>query len=459
MAGPFLFVGNDRKLPGFIQAGEGKSADRGLRVADPGLGNRPSAMGHWPSASAAIRSPLADDSVEGILCDHYLESLTPAEAVGFLRECCRVLVPGGRLRVATTDLDALAARLHGSWWEKDWLADLGQPWQPNGCCLLNTVLRQPGRQWVCNEEELSRLAAIAGLGGARRRAFGESEEPRFRNVDAHPDALIMEFRKPTPGLVSILIAAYRATYFQAALESALRQSYPHTEIIIGDDSSTDAIARIVAEFAPDPRLVYRKNERRLRTRGNYQNCFQQARGEFIKFLNDDDLLSPDGVARMVAVLQARPDVTLVTSNRRVINEMPGVEAPRSTIVNQDLIAEGRSAAGCMLAALPYNIIGEPTTTMFRRRDADAQPNLMSFAGQPYFFCVDIVMWTNLLSKGNLVYLADHLSSYRMHPAQVGRSPEALEQGLAALAQLRASWIAQGGVIPQVPILEGRPFAS
>ena len=107
---------------------------------------------------------------------------------------------------------------------------------------------------------------------------------------------------PQPGLVSIVVPCYNAERFLAeTLDSALAQTYPHTEIIVIDDGSTDGTSdlirsygqRVKAEFGPH------RGASAARNRGT-----ALARGEFIQYLDADDLLTPDAIERRVAALQA-----------------------------------------------------------------------------------------------------------------------------------------------------------
>lgn len=104
-----------------------------------------------------------------------------------------------------------------------------------------------------------------------------------------------------PGLVSIVIPCYNAKDFLVeTLESALAQTYSHTEIIVIDDGSTDGTARLIrsytgrvnAEFGPNRGVSAARN------RGT-----TLARGEFIQYLDADDLLVPDAIERRVTALQ------------------------------------------------------------------------------------------------------------------------------------------------------------
>src|SRR5882724_6628365 len=94
-----------------------------------------------------------------------------------------------------------------------------------------------------------------------------------------------------PNLVSIVIPCFNAERFLTeTLESAFLQTYPHTEIIVIDDGSTDGTARIIRSYAT--RLIAEFGPNRgasaARNRGT-----ALARGEFLQYLDADDLLPPN----------------------------------------------------------------------------------------------------------------------------------------------------------------------
>jgi glycosyltransferase involved in cell wall biosynthesis len=109
-------------------------------------------------------------------------------------------------------------------------------------------------------------------------------------------------------LVSIIVAAHRAERFiDEALASARAQTHADLEIIVVDDASPDGTAsRVQAHVDSDPRV------RLLRLPVNRGQCaaanhgLAQAAGDYVKFFDADDLISPDFVATQVAALQARP---------------------------------------------------------------------------------------------------------------------------------------------------------
>lgn len=389
--------------------------------------------------------PYENNSVQGIYSEHFIEHLSKAEALAFLRECRRVLVPNGATRLATPDLDEVIAKYMGDWRDQPWLTDFGYEWIQNRCEMLNVAMREWGHKWLYDEEELKAIAALAGLSFVRRCSIGESDNPMFKNLEYRQDSkLILEFAKVRASesanpLVSVLIPAYNPRYFRIALESALNQTYRYLEVVVCDDCPTDAIAAITADYSSsDERIRYHRNEPRLGAYDNYLKCFSMAAGDYVKFLNDDDVLHPSCVERMVRCLQQWPGVTLVTSHRQRIdtlgNHLPDIRATMRP-VSRDSVLDGVSLANVVLST-QLNFIGEPTTVMFRKRDlVDTRPNILSFGGRRVTWNVDVAMWLNLLSKGDAIYLVDSLSQFRQHPEQEQVQPGALQKGQRAWAQL------------------------
>jgi predicted SAM-dependent methyltransferase len=390
--------------------------------------------------------PYADNSIDGIYSEHFIEHLSQGEGAALLRECRRVLRPGAAVRVATPDLDEIVQRYGTDAWLGSGMKTHGYEWVQNRCEMLNLNMREWGHQWLYNEPELVRLGRLAGLAVTGRCALNQSEHAMLRGRETRPESLlIVEFVKPRRAavedpLVSILIPAYNPRYFEAALASACRQTYAHLEIIVCDDSpggEIEAATRAAAQS--DPRVQYYRNDPRQGPRGNYLYCLGLANGEYIKFLNDDDLLAPQCVGRMAEWLQRRPDVTLVTSHRRCIDAdgepLPDMEATKR-IVTRDSRIDGVSLAHYVIAT-GMNVIGEPTTAMFRRSDvADAAPDFLCLAGMPMPGIGDVGAWLSLLSKGDAVYLVESQSSFRQHPEQWQRQPGVADNGRASWDKLR-----------------------
>ncbi|MBK8195113.1 MAG: glycosyltransferase family 2 protein [Lewinellaceae bacterium] len=94
-------------------------------------------------------------------------------------------------------------------------------------------------------------------------------------------------------LVSCVVPTYnRANFLKDAIESSLGQTYPHWEMVIVDDKSTDNTAEVALEYAArDPRIRYFLNpEKGVSSARNYG--IQMAQGKYIAFLDDDDISLP-----------------------------------------------------------------------------------------------------------------------------------------------------------------------
>jgi glycosyltransferase involved in cell wall biosynthesis len=101
-------------------------------------------------------------------------------------------------------------------------------------------------------------------------------------------------------LVSILITAYNAENTIAyTLESAVAQTWRRKEIIVVDDGSTDRTAEVVRRFK-DVELVSTENHG---LSGAQNNAFPLSQGDYIQYLDADDLLVPDKIERQLAALR------------------------------------------------------------------------------------------------------------------------------------------------------------
>ena len=220
-------------------------------------------------------------------------------------------------------------------------------------------------------------------------------------------------------LVSILIPAYHERFFAEALASACAQDYPALEIVVRDDSMGESIERVVRQAA-DARVRYVRNDRRLGFHGNFTACFGDARGEYVKFLNDDDRLHPRCVAVLAGVLRVNPSVALATSRRAVIDaagrHLPDREATMPLSLVSALVP-GAELANFVLMNM-RNLIGEPSTVLFRRADVVAEAgSLFRWGGEDYHCLADLGLWLRLLARGAAFYCAEALSEFRVHDAQ------------------------------------------
>jgi len=103
-------------------------------------------------------------------------------------------------------------------------------------------------------------------------------------------------------LVSILIPAYNAEEWIAdTIRSAVGQTCPHKEIIVVDDGSSDRTAEVARQFASkEVAVVSVQNQGAAAARNHALHLSQ---GDYIQWLDADDLLAPDKIERQLASLQ------------------------------------------------------------------------------------------------------------------------------------------------------------
>jgi glycosyltransferase involved in cell wall biosynthesis len=123
--------------------------------------------------------------------------------------------------------------------------------------------------------------------------------------------------------VSVLVPVFNSeTFLVECLESVLAQDFEDMEILIADDASTDGSAALVECYAArDARIRWWKNPRNLGLARNFNCCLQAARGDYIKYvLQDDKLISPLAIQSMAGMLDHHPEVSLVSSMSQVLDE-------------------------------------------------------------------------------------------------------------------------------------------
>lgn len=118
-------------------------------------------------------------------------------------------------------------------------------------------------------------------------------------------------------LVSIIIPTYnRCQWLAEAIESCLAQTYRPVEIIVVDDGSKDLRAKEIASGYPAVKYFYQEN----RGLGAARNTgLRLCQGEFVQFLDDDDLLSEDSISKKISIFRQKFDVDIVYSDLELIS--------------------------------------------------------------------------------------------------------------------------------------------
>jgi predicted SAM-dependent methyltransferase len=163
------------------------------------------------SAIATVAS-AANQTVPLLISSCFTEPAI-AGARRLLSECFRVLKPGGRIRLATPDLDRVL-RLYASPDAQPqaeylrWAVPYGRhPADlPPAVVVINSLFHDHGHQFLFDEASLRALLHLTGFTDICRYAPGESDDPQLRGLEIHPkvigrmandyETLVMEARKP-----------------------------------------------------------------------------------------------------------------------------------------------------------------------------------------------------------------------------------------------------------------------
>lgn len=227
-------------------------------------------------------------------------------------------------------------------------------------------------------------------------------------------------------LVSVIMPAFNSARFVGqAVQTVLAQTYPQVELIVVNDGSTDETETVLAPYANRIQIINQANQGVSAARNT---GIRVAQGQYIAFLDADDLMMLDKVETQVAVLESRPDVGLVYSgwqyvaenDLQVVGEMrPRQEGnvladlllrrmflvPGAVIVRRELftlvglfdvnltVAEDTDLwtrlayAGCAFAAVPlpllqYRTVVGSLTTHPARQFQNEQARLDKFFAQP-----------------------------------------------------------------------------
>lgn len=232
--------------------------------------------------------------------------------------------------------------------------------------------------------------------------------------------------------VSFVIAAYNsADTVAATVESCLAQSHPDVEVVVVDDGSRDATRSVLEGFGERIRLLSRKNTGLATARSD---GMRMATGEFIAWMDDDDLAHPDRARLGAAVLAAHPEVTLVSSDFSAFNDVDGeIEASHirtyygavrrlggmEGIYPQRLEDQGGVSVRCGPAyekLLVGNFV-HPPTLMMRRADFDR----VGWFDPVFTHTSDYDMIVRLSRLGPFAFLEAPLLRYRKSASQLSHA--------------------------------------
>lgn len=211
-------------------------------------------------------------------------------------------------------------------------------------------------------------------------------------------------------LVSIIMPAYNSEMFiSESIESVLSQTYPHWELVVIDDGSTDRTAKIVKEYVGrDSRIryYYQQNQKQGRARNN---GISKSKGEWIAFLDHDDLWAPEKLEKQIEFINNN-NVDLVFSGGYFFLSS-NKEELRAHQINPGFY-QGDDALKKFLESnqIPMLSVLVKKKAILTCGGFEVHPSVQN--------ADDYLLWLQMLVKGFLFYgLPDKLVYYRLHENQ------------------------------------------
>lgn len=219
--------------------------------------------------------------------------------------------------------------------------------------------------------------------------------------------------------ISIIIASYNyAQYLEETIESVLEQTYSDWELIIVDDCSSDNSIEIIKSYCEkDSRIKFFQHEN-VENRGLKETLLlglKNATGDWIAFLESDDVFEPDNLLKKVEIAQQYPSAKLIFNKVKFLCEDEKTKKRTKTFINTQK----------KLSKIPFfktyprnmfydfyinNIILTFSCVMVETnaiKNADFNTPVDTF--------LDWWLWINLAYKNDFYYIDEELTSWRLHP--------------------------------------------
>lgn len=260
---------------------------------------------------------------------------------------------------------------------------------------------------------------------------------------ASQQIFLNEYSQDIYPLVSVIITTHnRPGYFKEALESVLNQTYRNLEVFITDDSDNTETKELVEEYKKrDSRIIYEYHpDFGFHENWNRGQEYNNPNAIYINWLMDDDKFLPDKIAKMVDCYEQYDGIALVTSYRELIDENGKIISGDGwkPEFNEDTRADGYYMGRELLYSC-RNFIGEPTTVLIKKEYL--LNGRFGFSGtEGNYLLHDYATWLNCLQYGDLYYICEPLSHFRMHMEQDQRDPATILRCIIGIGmEIKYAW--------------------
>ncbi len=210
--------------------------------------------------------------------------------------------------------------------------------------------------------------------------------------------------------VTVAIASYNmANYLPEAIDSALAQDHDDVQIVVVDDGSTDDTREVVSRYKRKVRYHYQEN---AGVANAYNRALEMAKGEYVHFLDADDILTPSTIGRLAALLDESPSAGFAHGDALVMDaggEVTGTRVAPSSFEGRRLIPSAEAfkelLRGCYVATSALTIRKSvlDKVTPFRQKSVPGE---------------DWDMWLRVAAEYDVAHLPISACYYRVHDASI-----------------------------------------
>ncbi|MBQ4087333.1 MAG: glycosyltransferase [Clostridia bacterium] len=207
-------------------------------------------------------------------------------------------------------------------------------------------------------------------------------------------------------MISVIMSVYNGeTYLREAIDSVVSQTFPHWELIVINDCSTDSTEKILREYEEkDKRIRVFTNESNLRLPKSLNKALSYAKGIYTARMDADDICLPNRFEEQVAFMESHPEVALSSC--------------RFMTIKNGVVASGGCGGKCDNDSIRAQLL---VTNPILHPGIIAKTEIMQKSGyDETLTCTeDLELWTRFAEQGYIMEIQpSYLMIYRLHDKQI-----------------------------------------
>jgi glycosyltransferase involved in cell wall biosynthesis len=228
-------------------------------------------------------------------------------------------------------------------------------------------------------------------------------------------------------LVSCIIPCFNSVkYIREAINSIINQTYGNVEIITIDDASTDETVNILSEYSSkiNIKILVHEDKKNHGKSASTNLGLSISNGEFVAFLDHDDIWHPKKIEKQVAFLEQNKEIGLVYTNGIYMNDLEQETGPILPVSFEEKNDPSSLLMNCYIKSA--------SQVMMRKTVID---NIGLF-NETLIGCDDHDMWLRTIEQYKIAYLNEVLFKYRIHDKQLSNNVEIWNNGFHLLEQAK-----------------------